>query len=280
MKKNKIISNIAWNAFLLQVLWMLIVATIVSLILMFVLAFINTAGASVSLVVMFISLSLAVIVLFFLEREVLSKELNDKLYIYFDLLREYIEEDKSRSKINMIIKKLTRYLGSLENNVNNIFIFKSSNIDAQLVQQIRKILIEDFLYLLKRGKKDTILKLIIHIQGSYLSAEGLVLTENIEPVNENEHSIRIRMLRDTLIRCENEKQSLLTENNQGGFKDFQTNGLKFLTNTYVLIALLAVIALILLIIMNGLEEYSILSANLSVVGFFVMIIIFIIQSKK
>ncbi|QZN77676.1 hypothetical protein [Paenibacillus sp. DR312] len=279
-EKTKVISNITINAFLIKAVFTLLMVVIVSLILMVVLAFINTTWASISLGTMIGSLISTVIGLIFLEREVISKELNDKLYIYFDLLSEFIQEDKSRAKINMIIRKLTRYLGTLENNVNNVFIFRSSNIDVQLVQQIKKVLLDDLIYLIKRGNKETILDLISGIKDAYLSAEGLSLTKSIEPVEEKEHNLKIDKLKDILIRCENEKQILMTQTNRARFAELQTNAVKFITSTYALTISLAVIAVSLLIYMNYAGEYSILSANISVVSIFVTIIIFIIQSRN
>ncbi|MDU8672526.1 hypothetical protein [Paenibacillus polymyxa] len=279
-EKYKIKTNISLNVYLLKFLFSLLIVTIGSVILIFFLAFINTTWASVSIVITIGSLILAVMVAFLLEREVISKELNDKLYIYFDLLREFIEEGKSKSKIRMVVRKLTRYLETLERNVNNVFMFKSSELDLQLVQDIKKILVEDLVEFLKRGKKELILELIVHTKDAYLCAEGLLLTQNTETVNKNEHSMKMDLLKNILKKCEIEKQSFTIETGNRTISKLYTKVLKFATNTYSLIAFFSIIGLGLVIYINDAEDYSKMPANLSVVGFFLMIIIFIIQSRK
>ncbi|MDR9748539.1 hypothetical protein [Paenibacillus taichungensis] len=275
-EKSKIISNITLNVFLLRLLYNLLIICIVSVILIFILAFINTTWASVSLGITIATLALAIIAAFSLERDVISKELNDKLYIYFDLLKDFIEEGKSLSKIEMIKRKLTRYLGTLENNVNNVFIFKSSELEPELIQNIKQFLDDDLMYLLKNKKKDNILELMVYIKDTYLNAEGLVLTRNTELVHENEHSMTMEMLKDTLEKCKIEKQSLITETDQGIFIGMSAKLIKFATNIYTIV----IVAMILIIYMNVAEEYTILSANVTLVSLFVPLIVLIVQSRK
>ncbi|PKQ89361.1 hypothetical protein CXK86_20130 [Paenibacillus sp. BGI2013] len=275
-EKSKIISNITLNVFLLRLLYTLLIICIASVILIFILAFINTTWASASLGTTFASLFLAIIAAFLLERDVISKELNDKLYIYFDLLKDFIEEGKSLSKIEMIKRKLTRYLGTLENNVNNVFIFKSSELEPQLIQDIKKFLDDDLIYLLKNEKNDIILELMANIKDTYLNAEGLTLTKNMERVHENEHSLKMEILKSTLNRCEFEKQSLLTDTDQGMFLVFSAKLIKFVSSIYTLV----IVAMISIIYMNVAEEYTILSANITLVSLFVSLIIFIVSRKK
>lgn len=279
-EKSKILFNITLNVYLYYTFFILISTSILSLISMLIFTFINTTLASLFIGVTIASMIVAVIVVFVLEREVVSKELNDKLYIYFDLLMEFIEEDKSKSKIKMVNRKLTRYLRTLESNVNNVFIFSSSELDLQLVQDIRKFLFEDLVDLLKKGEKDLILDLIVKTKDTYLSAEGLLLTQNTESVHETEHNKKIDMLKRILKQCEMEKQSNSNETEKRKLAKFFARVTKYATNTYVLIALFSIIGVGLVVYINDAEDYSKMPANLSVVGFFLMIIIFIIQSKK
>ncbi|WP_342551898.1 hypothetical protein [Paenibacillus sp. FSL R7-0652] len=278
--KSKIISNITLNVILLRLVYTLLITFMTSITCIFIFAaFRNSTWASASLGITFASLTLAIIAAFLLERDVLSKELNDKLYIYFDLLKDFIEEGKSLSKIEMIKRKLTRYLGTLENNVNNVFIFKSSELEPVLIQNIKQFLDDDLMYLLKNKKKDIILELMVNIKDTYLNAEGLVLTRNTELVHENEHSMRMELLKDALERCKIEKQSLITETDQGIFIGLSAKLIKFATSIYTLM-IVVVISIISIVYMNFTKEYTILSANLSALGVFLPIIISIIQSRK
>lgn len=278
--KSKIISNITLNVILLRLVYTLLITFTTSITCIFIFAaFRNATWASASLGITFASLTLAIISAFLLERDVISKELNDKLYIYFDLLKDFIEEGKSLSKIEMIKRKLTRYLGTLENNVNNVFIFKSSELEPELIQNIKQFLDDDLMYLLKNKKKDIILELMVNIKDTYLNAEGLVLTRNTELVHENEHSMRMELLKDTLERCKIEKQSLITETDQGIFIGLSAKLIKFVTSIYTLM-IVVVISIISIVYMNFTKEYTILSANLSALGVFLPIIISIIQSRK
>jgi hypothetical protein len=206
----------------------------------------------------------------------MSKDLNEKLYVYFSLLEEFIEEDKSKMKIRMINRKLIKYLRLLERNINNVFIFKSSDLQIQLVKDLKKLITDDLIYLLKRGKKECLLDTISSINGTYLCAEGMLLAGNIEPKYESEHFSKIERLKSFLKKCEFEKQHTVENSSKNKLTDIlmaETN-----PNTYIIF--FSVLGIGSLTYINIAEDNSKVMENISVVGLFLMIIIFIIQSKK
>lgn len=276
-QKSKIETNISVDVFLFYSFFTLLGVSVLAFILMFVFAFFNLTVASYSLGTFVASLIVAVILVLLLEREVISKDLNAKLYIYFDLLEEFLEKGKSKMMIRMINRKLMKYLGSLEGNINNVFIFKSSDLEIQLVKDIKKLISDDLIYLLKRGKRDLLLNSITSIKETYLYAEGMLLTESTDHEYESEHISKIENLKSILKKCEFEKQSIPDKSNKNKLTDIF---MAYETKTYTYIIFFSTLGVGFLTYINVAGDNSKVLDNISVVGFFLMIIIFIIQSKK
>jgi len=279
-EKHKISSNISLDVFLLYSVFAFSIISIMSVVVMFVFSFIEPKVASLSIGVFVGSFIVSVILVLLLEREVISKELNDKLYIYFNLLMEFLEEDKSKIKIRMVNRKLRKYLNALNNNINNVFIFKSTELEPTVVKDIRRLINEDFVDLLKHGKRDLLIKLVSNIKETYLCAEGLVLIQN--PNNEYNHEFNTRMekLKNSIKQCRDEKQNILNQITPIKFSGVLNKFVNYATKQNVQIVFFTLIGVGSIFYINRAGDYSKIPANISVVGFFLMIIIFIIQSNK
>ncbi|SMF90945.1 hypothetical protein SAMN05661091_5297 [Paenibacillus uliginis N3/975] len=280
-EKASIESFISQNVYFLYMGLCLLIFSLISIFLMIIFAFFNLGYASIFFVVAIASFIVSVILIFLLERDIISsKELNERLYIYFDILGEYVKENKSRAKIRMINRSLIRYLNALESNVNNVFIFNSSELNINLIRDIKKVIVVDLINFLKHDKKDIVVELIDNIKKTYLFAEGLQLIQNTKCEFEIEHTSKIDSLKRILEICNNERNNHPAESQKNIMSKVYKKVLISATNPYILIALCTIIGIGLIYYINEAEDYSKMPANLSVVGLILMIIIFIIQSKK
>lgn len=273
-EKNAVESGITLGLMALSSGYSFLILGIISLILTFVLGFFNETYSAYTLLASFIFLILSIIFLPLSERDPVSpKALNEKLYIYFDLLQDYIRHNKKMVKIRMINRRLTKYLSQLETHINNVFLYTHSAEEVQVIKTLRETIREDLALLLK-NHRPVVIDLIQKIKLAHLSAECIHLAGGTEGTSIQEHQSKIAAVKEALASC---KQELSAD---GKETSLMKKLIALLSRPHALLLIIAVLGVVLLVYINTTPDNAKVLANVSVIGFILSITFFIFQNRK
>ncbi|OBZ09134.1 hypothetical protein [Bacillus sp. FJAT-26390] len=236
--------------------------------------FINTGNSVSAFFLTMLCIILSFVLLVSSERDTISdKRLNEKLYIYFGTLGKYIESEKNRYLIWIVNRRVLKYLHELEKNSKNLFFNNESIININLIVDIRKLLNENLISLLKNGNKNLVIELIQCIKKAHLSSLFLSLNNNDNTEILLSHSNTIQNIKIALEACQSEK----TEN-EDNLKLKKV--LAILSKPSFLITIIVLVGIGLAYYINTTNDYTKMPANLAVVALVLTITFYVLQNKK
>jgi len=272
--KLSIESGINSSIYFFYVGFLFLFCGLLSILSMFVFSFLNQGYATIFFVLTISLIFSSVFFLFLSERDPVSpKALNEKLFIYFDLLQNYIIKNKKNVQIWMINRRLIKYLFELEKNLNNVFIYTNSKAEIELIISLREIIKSDFSILLKNNEQQLVLDLIKKTKQAHLSAESIHLREMQED-GVLEHRTRVQSIEKSLEICKQRISTTIEKHS------FSSKLYRLIANPKFLIMLLIILGIIMLIYMNTAQDFSRTPANLTAIGFILAIASLTLQNRK
>ncbi|MFC5701719.1 hypothetical protein ACFPVX_10500 [Cohnella faecalis] len=273
--KLSIESGINSSIYFFYVGFLFLFCGLLSILSIFVFSFLNQSYATIFFVITISMIFSSIFFLFLSERDpISSKALNEKLFIYFDLLQQYIDKNKKSVQIWMINRRLIKYLYELERSLNNVFIYTNSRADIQLIINLRELIKDDFSMLLKNNEQQVVLELIKKIKQAHLSAESIHLMETMKEDGVSEHRTRVLSIKKSLENC---KQKISTNAEK---QSFSSKLYRLIAKPSFLIILLIIVGIIMLIYMNTTQDFSRTPANLTAIGFILAIASLTVQNRK